>query len=260
MGNLIDRARESVDKFSGARSAGVWLFGTVLEFEGSEQDGPFLIVCKHASCRAPEQLARLGIASEHIEGHLARSGVARDLASRHGRPLASGAISRIECAPDLPAEAHDAIAARSQNAFIPGNGNPSRSARGGRISLTDRQEPALESLMTGRSVTPVWFGDPRDVEPGIPCGLDGRLARRVPRIAQASTRGGDFRHDGPNRPEDAGEHSLDRQGAANGCQGVMIGVRNDLIWGESAHPALAEDLADRVQAAMASPKEAVPQW
>ncbi len=246
------------------------MFGTVVEFEGCGRDGPFLIVCEHASCRLPEELSNLGLAAEHLESHIAwdigASGLASALARRLGGPLVRGAISRLVYDLNRPPEAHDAIPARSEDIPIPGNGNLSTSERAQRVDQVYRpfeaaldgairQRASLEALVTVHSFTPVWLGEPRDVEIGILCGRDTRLAERVLGIAQASAPDRDIRFNEPYGPQDGVAHTLDRHGAANDLPSVMIEIRNDLISEEEEREAIAEELAGWVQAATASLNE-----
>lgn len=241
-----------------------------MEVEGSERAGQYLIVCEHASRRIPENLEDLGLGPEHLESHIAwdigASGVARELAVRLGGPLVSGAISRLVYDLNRPPSAHDATPAQSEATIIPGNRGLSTAEREARVEhvyrpferaldAAIRQRPGLEALVTVHSFTPVWFGEPRDVEIGIVCGRDARLAERVLHVARDAAPGRDIRLNVPYGPEHGVAHTLDRHGAANGLPSVMIEIRNDLIADEANHAALAADLAGWVRTAVASLKE-----
>lgn len=246
------------------------MFGTVLEVEGSERAGQFLVVCEHASCQLPEQLGDLGLSPEDRQSHIAwdigASGVARELAVRLGGPLVSGAISRLVYDLNRPPWAHDAMPVQSEATVIPGNRGLSKAEREARVEHVYRpfeaaldgairQRPGLDALVTVHSFTPVWFGEPREVEIGIVCGRDERLAERVIRVARDAAPDRDIRLNVPYGPEHGVAHTLDRHGASNGLPSVMIEIRNDLIADEANHAALAADLAGWVRTAVASLKE-----
>ncbi|MDJ0857770.1 MAG: N-formylglutamate amidohydrolase [Dinoroseobacter sp.] len=246
------------------------MFGTVFEVEGSGRDGQVLVVCEHASRRLPNTLGDLGLSPVHLESHIAwdigAMGLAKELSKKLNGPLVRGAISRLVYDLNRPPEAHDAIPVQSEATVIPGNRNLSASERAARVEqiyrpfeaaldATIQTRPGLEALVTVHSYTPVWFGDPREVEIGILCGRDPRLAERVLRVAREAAPHRDIRLNAPYGPEDGVAHTLDRHGAGNDLPSVMIEIRNDLIADDARHTALATDLAGWVRTALASLKE-----
>ncbi len=256
-------------RFTTVHSVGAALFGTVFEVEGSGRDGQVLVVCEHASRRLPDTLGDIGLSPDQLESHIAwdigAAGLAKELSLKLNGPLVRGAISRLVYDLNRPPEAHDAIPVQSEATVIPGNRDLSTAERVARVEqiyrpfeaaldMEIRQRPRLKALVTVHSYTPVWFGDPREVEIGILCGRDPRLAELVLHAAREAAPHRDIRLNAPYGPQDGVAHTLDRHGAGNDLPSVMIEIRNDLIADEAHQAGLAADLASWVRTAVTSLK------
>lgn len=207
---------------------------------GPEGRAPVLLLCEHASNHIPAAFGDLGIDAETRESHVAWDPGALDLSRRlsaaWGLPLVVGAVSRLVYDCNRPPEAPDAIPARSELHAIPGNQDLSDAARAARVSAVyepwiaaveaaiDRAGP--QAIITLHSFTPVYFGQPREVQIGILYDRDTQLSDAL--LAQDWGR---FvvRGNEPYGPEDGVTHSLQRHALSRGLPNAMIEVRNDLL-------------------------------
>lgn len=84
-----------------------------------------LIVCEHASLEIPPRHAELGLAPESRQSHVAWDPgaleLARHVAQALGAPLVHGGLSRLVYDLNRPPNAADAMPARSEVHFVPGN-------------------------------------------------------------------------------------------------------------------------------------------
>jgi predicted N-formylglutamate amidohydrolase len=100
-------------------------------------NGPFVIVCDHASNFIPAELNNLGLSASDLSRHIAwdigAAGVARMLAERFDSPLILGGISRLAIDFNRHLTAHDLIPEVSDGTIIPGNCNPSEEEKRARI-------------------------------------------------------------------------------------------------------------------------------
>ena len=109
-------------------------------------------------------------------------------------------------------------------------------------------------MITVHSFTPVYFGQPRDVEFGVLHDADDRLARAILAEAEART---DLSC-GLNAPYSAADdvtHTLRLQATPYGLANAMLEIRNDLIATPADEAAMADRLASVLAAALARMKE-----
>ena len=223
-------------------------------------DGPFLVVCEHASNRVPQALGTLGLDPLHLQRHIAWDPgaveVASGLAERLGGALVLQRFSRlvIDCNRDpvLP----DAITTFSEDTTIPGNVGLSPEARAGRIAeVWTPFHDAIDTLVSERiqagrptalvsvhSYTPVYRGVSRPWHIGIIStdersladGLINALRRDAALVV------------GDNEPysaRDNVDYTIRRHGRDRGLPHVMIELRNDLLTSRAGQDEWADRLA-----------------
>lgn len=233
-----------------------------------EGDGPFVVVCEHASNRLPRALAGLGLSASDLERHIAwdpgAAVVADGLAIRLEGDLLTQRFSRlaIDCnrSPELP----DAIASVSEDTTIPGNVRLSAEARARRVSafwapfhaalekLVDRRrdEQRPTALVTVHSFTPVYRGVERPWHAGIISTDERRLADAVLGVLRRN-RSLVVGDNEPYSAKDNVDYTIRRHGRDRGLPHVMIEIRNDLLraardiaaWTERLTDALVESAA-----------------
>jgi predicted N-formylglutamate amidohydrolase len=230
-----------------------------------DADGPYVIVCEHASNALPRSLGSLGLARQDFERHIAWDPGALDVASLiadgTGSPLVAQRYSRlaIDCNrdPALP----DAIPERSEYTDIPGNMALSSEEKTSRIkALWEPFHAALDrligarlgsrkatTLVTVHSFTPIFRGFERPWHAGI-ISTDDRsfsdrvlaVLRRDPELAIGDNE--------PYSAKDNVDYTIRRHGRDRGLPHVMIEIRNDLVrsardvaaWSERLTGALKE--------------------
>ena len=224
-----------------------------------------LVVCEHASARIPECLGSLGLSAEVRASHIAWDpgalAVAQAMAAHLAAPLVRGGVSRLVYDCNRPPEAASAIPVRSEDIDIPGNLTLTEAERSQRINgvyrtfhtcLSDQIVDAgaeLALIATVHSFTPVFLGQPRDVEIGILHGRDDRFAKAMMATVPEDL-GYDTRLNEPYSAADGVAHTLDKHGAANELRSVMIEIRNDLIDTEDRQLAMAARLASWITATL----------
>lgn len=118
-------------------------------------NGPFVIVCDHATNFVPPELQNLGISeadlNRHIGWDIGAAAIARILADRFDSPLTLGRVSRLVIDCNRQLDAFDLIPEISDGTVIPGNQNLSVQAKQDRI---DRYfytyHDAVEKTLAGR--------------------------------------------------------------------------------------------------------------
>ncbi len=215
--------------------------GPAAEVINPRGSAPICLVCEHASAFIPATLGDLGLAPEHRQSHAAWDIGGRDLATalsqRLDAPLVASRVSRLVYDCNRPPNAPGAIPEKSEVVEVPGNVGLSDAARAARATevydpfrsllkttLDGFAEPPV--LVTIHSFTPVWFGQPREVELGLLHDSDDRLARAM--LAEAPD-GLDTRLNAPYSVTDGVTHTLREHAIPRGVQNVMIEVRNDLV-------------------------------
>jgi predicted N-formylglutamate amidohydrolase len=213
--------------------------------ENAGGDGPFVIVCEHASNFIPVQFAKLGLSEADLQRHIAWDpgalGVARTLARELDAPLVSCAVSRLVIDCNRDPLVFDAITALSEGTVIPGNADLSAEERRARVSqVYEPFHASLADVVAAKrargpvavvgihSFTPVYNGTQRPWHIGILYDRDDSLS--APMLTA-------LRKDasivvGANEPYSPGDrvyHTLDRHGQSQGLASVMIEIRNDLL-------------------------------
>ena len=214
--------------------------------DGCDGDGPFVVVCEHASNRLPRALDGLGLSQADLRRHIAwdpgAADVADRLAARLGADLLKQRFSRlaIDCnrSPELP----DAIATRSEDTPIPGNLGLTPEARADRVGaiwapfhaalerLLDRRENERRqtALVTVHSFTPVYRGVARPWHIGI-ISTDERSLADAVLAALRRDRNLVVGDNEPYSSKDNVDYTIRRHGRDRGLPHVMIEIRNDLL-------------------------------
>lgn len=203
-----------------------------------------LLVCEHASNHVPPELFGLGASAETLASHAAWDPgaieVAEAMSQELDATLVAAQVSRLVYDCNRPPDAASAMIARSEAHRIPGNESLDAQARQARIDLVYKPFHATVSdtiearagrptvLVTIHSFTRVFNGVARDVELGILCDSDERLADAMLARAPGMTGMLSAKND-PYGPADGVTHTLKEYGLSNGLLNVMIEVRNDLI-------------------------------
>ena len=240
--------------------------------EGRDRGGDLILLCDHASNAFPAPWGDLGLSPDQRQAHIAWDpgalGLMRGLAARLDAACVAATVSRLiyDCnrAPDMIG----AMPARSEVHEVPGNAAISAEARLARTRAvylpfqSAVHELIAERIALGRrpavitvhSFTPVYFGQPRDVEFGVIHDADDRLARAIVAEAEART---DLSC-GLNAPYSAADdvtHTLRLQATPYGLANAMLEIRNDLIATPADEAAMADRLAPVLAAALARMKE-----
>lgn len=239
------------------------MYENILPFRylpGSRQD--LLLLCDHASCDIPAELAGLGLdeadRSRHIAWDIGAEGLTRELAARLDCPAFLGGVSRLVAdlnrAPDMP----ELTLEESDGSVVPGNLHLSDIARERRIAewhtpyhhaierhlhtrLREGWRPILLSI---HSFNPELHGRARP----WPVGLlwknrEPWLDALFRQLQQQGLEVGD------NQPYDGHVmmgHSLERHAIPNGLRHLLVEVRNDGLatregqreWAQRLHTAL----------------------
>ena len=216
-----------------------WTAATVTNANGQ---GPWLLVCEHASDHIPADLNDLGLDAAARRSHAAWDIGALDVAVGLSKildaPLIAGGISRLVYDCNRPLAAPDCIPTRSEVHDVPGNVGLSvaeKQARFDRVhtpfhdavaSLLDTRNSPI--LVTVHSFTPVFNGVTRDVDLGFLCHSDAATAQALVAQEQAD---GPFKSalNEPYAPTDGVTYTLEKHGESQGLPAVMIEIRNDLI-------------------------------
>lgn len=241
--------------------------GDPFAVEQADGQGPFVIICEHASLTLPRAVGDLGLTEEARRSHIAWDpgalAVARLLSERFDSPLVFQRFSRLVYDCNRPPEAPGAMPETSEIFRVPGNENLPQAERDARTNalyipfhkavsdvLDARKARGLStSIMTMHSFTPVYFGKPREVEIGILHDDDTRLADAMLDAAGAL---GSYkvRRNEPYGPADGVTHSLQLHGISRGLANVMIEVRNDLIRDNAGQEVVARYLSELIAPAV----------
>ncbi len=240
--------------------------------EGRDRGGDLILLCDHASNAFPAPWGDLGLSPDQRQAHIAWDpgalGLMRGLAARLDAACVAATVSRLiyDCnrAPDMIG----AMPARSEVHEVPGNAVISAEERLARtravylpfqtaVHALIAERIALgrrPAVITVHSFTPVYFGQPRDVEFSIIHDADDRLAHTIVAEAEART---DLSY-GLNTPYSAADdvtHTLRLQATPYGLANAMLEIRNDLIATPADEAAMADRLAPVLAAALARMKE-----
>jgi predicted N-formylglutamate amidohydrolase len=224
-----------------------------------------VLVCEHASNFVPKELSGLGLDAATLKAHIAWDPgalpVAEAMSAQLDAVLVSAQVSRLVYDCNRPPTAADAMPARSEVFDVPGNVGLSQTERDERTALVyepfrqalagvvHERKTGPAALVTVHSFTPVYRGVAREVELGILCDSDERLAEAMLRLAPAHTTL-DVRKNEPYGPADGVTHTLKEHGLRHGIPNVMLEIRNDLIATPPQQAAMAAMLCGLLQEAM----------
>ena len=201
-----------------------------------------VLVCEHASNFIPPEFNGLGLSEAARASHAAWDpgalAVADGLSRRLDARLIAGGVSRLVYDCNRPPDAPDAIRAKSEVFEVPGNQNLDAAAISRRVrdfylpfrdaivqAMSQVPEPVLVTI---HSFTPVYLGQPRDVDIGVLHDADSRLGDAMLTLAPART-GLRVRRNQPYGPQDGVTHTLREHAIPGGRLNVMLEIRNDLI-------------------------------
>jgi predicted N-formylglutamate amidohydrolase len=239
-------------------------------------EGPFVVVCEHASNEIPPEFRGLGLDPKLLKAHIAwdpgARGVAEQLARLLDAPLIMPRVSRLIHDCNRPQGSEDAIPVKSETFEIPGNRNLTPEQRQGRgrrfyAPFHDALRKTIRDkigsghspiLVTIHSFTPVYEGKTRRVELGILHDEDRRLADSILTVAEKKAEMVVGRNR-PYGPEDGVTHTLQVHALPLGLLNVMIEIKNDLIRDKTAQTRLAKRLSRYLDEALAgmAPKNRV---
>jgi predicted N-formylglutamate amidohydrolase len=206
---------------------------------------PLILVCEHASCYIPDALANLGLddaaAREHIAWDIGALELAEQLSATLGATLLSANYSRLLIDLNRPRHAPDSIPAQSEIYQVPGNRDLDEATREYRRQVlfkpfhTRLQQLIDQRLAQGRPVrvvgihsfTPVFYGQPRELEVGVLFGQARDFARRLlDGLEQHPLK---VAGNQPYRIDPLGDMTVPVHGDARGLESALIEVRNDLL-------------------------------
>ncbi len=241
----------------------------IVETLNAAGNGPFILACEHASNFFPPEFDGLGLSEDVRRSHVAWDpgalAVAQRLAQHLDAPLVAGTVSRLIYDCNRAPMDESATPARSEIYNIPGNAALSDVAKRARarayyVPFRDtlaaaiaaaQQRAASPVLITIHSFTPVYFGQPRDVEIGILHDADSRFADLLLDAMTGDAARFDVRRNEPYGPADGVTHTLRDQALPRGLLNVMIEIRNDLIATPADQAEMAGLLANRFNDALA---------
>ncbi len=235
--------------------------------ERGQGQGPFVIVCEHASSTLPQSMGDMGLSEEARLSHIAWDpgalAVARLLSARFDSPLVFQKFSRLVYDCNRPPESPASMPMKSEIYAVPANEVVDGAERLARTQALYRPFHAAvstlidertchglaTSVITVHSFTPVYFGKSRAVEVGILHDADARFADGI-LAAAAAERRHDVRRNEPYGPADGVTHSLILHGISRGIPNVMIEVRNDLIADQAGQEVMAGYLSELIAEAI----------
>jgi len=233
-------------------------FAPVIE-NGNAPLGRVVVVCEHASNHIPAEWGDLGLTAAQRSAHIAWDpgalGLARELAARLGGVLIHAPVSRLVYDLNRSPDRVGAMPARSEIHDIPGNAALSAAERLRRVNAvylpfhTALHRLIAERIALGRvpvvltihSFTPVYHGQPREVEFGVIHDADPSLALAIADAARSTPLRTEV--NAPYSAADDVTHTLRLHATPYGLPNAMLEVRNDLIAGPAAQSAMADLLA-----------------
>ncbi len=206
---------------------------------------PLILVCEHASRYIPDALNNLGLddtaAREHIAWDIGALELAEQLSEKIGATLLSANYSRLLIDLNRPRHAPDSIPAQSEIYQVPGNRELDEATREYRRQClfkpfhTRLQQLIDERLADGRPVrvvgihsfTPVYYGQPRELEVGVLFGQSKAYAQRL--LDGLDRHPLKIAGNQPYKIDPLGDMTVPVHGDARGLESVLIEVRNDLL-------------------------------
>ncbi|ABA73799.1 putative N-formylglutamate amidohydrolase family protein [Pseudomonas fluorescens Pf0-1] len=220
---------------------------------------PLILVCEHASRYIPEALNNLGLddtaAREHIAWDIGALALAEQLSEQLGATLLSANYSRLLIDLNRPRHALDSIPAQSEIYQVPGNRELDEATREyRRQSLFKPFHTRLQQLIDARlaegrpvrvvgihSFTPVYYGQPRELEVGVLFGQARAYAQRM--LEGLERHPLKVAGNQPYKIDPLGDMTVPVHGDARGLESVLIEVRNDLLRSPEAVTRWADYLA-----------------
>lgn len=221
-----------------------------------------LLLCDHASCEIPVELAELGLSQtdrrRHIAWDIGAKEVAWALAEKLDCPAFFGGVSRLVADLNRAPDSAEMVMRESDGSIVPGNCSLSDEARGQRISqwhapyhhaIAHHLQTCLGRgcrpiILSIHSFNPELHGQPRP----WPVGLLWRekapwLEALFNQLRQQGLNVGD------NQPYDGWRslgYTLEQHAIAHGLRYLMVEIRNDQIatvqgqraWAQTLHWAL----------------------
>ncbi len=226
--------------------------------------GRVVLLCEHASNRIPVEYNGLGLSDADRNSHAAWDpgalALTQVLSQALDAPAVTSTVSRLVYDCNRPPEAASAMPEKSELIEVPGNVGLTQLQRDARTGAVYRPFCAavtaeLENrgpdtvVVTVHSFTPVFYGQPRNVELGLLHDDDSRLVDAMLR------RAGDIPHrrterNEPYGPTDGVTHSLRLHALSRGLPNVMIEVRNDLLGTEKQIAGIALDILALLEPAL----------
>ncbi len=211
--------------------------------EASEH--PLILVCEHASRYIPAPLNDLGLdpeaAQQHIAWDIGALALAESLSEALGATLLTANYSRLLIDLNRPLHAPDSIPLKSEIYPVPGNQALDEATREYRRECLFRPfHSRLASLIDERlaagktvrvvgihSFTPVYFGEPRQLEIGVLYDRAQAYAERL--VAGLGQHPLQVAGNQPYRIEAGSDMTVPVHGDGRGLDSVLIEVRNDLL-------------------------------
>ena len=206
---------------------------------------PLILVCEHASRYIPDALNNLGLdetaAREHIAWDIGALELAEQLSEKIGATLLSANYSRLLIDLNRPRHAPDSIPAQSEIYQVPGNRELDEATRECRRQCLFKPFHArLQQLIDARlaegrpvrvvgihSFTPIYYGQPRELEAGVLFGQAKAYAQRLlDGLGQHPLK---VAGNQPYKIDPLGDMTVPVHGDARGLESVLIEVRNDLL-------------------------------
>jgi predicted N-formylglutamate amidohydrolase len=230
----------------------------VLRPDGTSQ---FFLTADHAGRGIPRRLGKLGLPESELERHIAWdvgiAGVTEKLAWALDATAVLQVYSRLVIDCNRQPEWASSIPAVSELTLIPGNKDippEEREARRSEIfapyhdciaELLDQRRAApgrRTVLIAMHSFTPVFKGEPRNIEIGILYNRDARLANILLDLLRAEG-GLTVGDNAPYAITDASDYTVPVHGEGRGLPHVEIEIRQDLIGNKPDQAAWAARLA-----------------
>jgi len=222
-------------------------------------EGPFVLVCEHASNRIPAVFEHIGISEQAQQSHAGWDigALSLSLALSHSlsSPLVASTVSRLIYDCNRAPDSSTAIVPRTDIEDIPGNQSLTHQQRLQRVDnvyapftqalidlLDRRQAQSIHTcLVTVHSFTPVLHGQTRSVELGILHDKDSTLADLILAIATKHTTLAVERNQ-PYGPSDDVTHTLKKHALTRNMANVMLEVKNSLL----LEPASIKRISDQL--------------
>ncbi len=262
---FTSRAKGSWSKIRAVPNQASWLGRVPVAVENAQGRGPLVLVCDHASNWVPPALARLGLAPQELDRHIAWDPgalpVTQSLSRLLDAPLVHAGISRLVLDVNRDPDHAGSIVSLSEDTRIPGNVAITAEDRMRRIR--DIYEPyhhCLERTVDAQvarhadlqvvsihSFTPIYRGHHRPWHVGVLSDRDRRMAEPLLRLLQADPdmNVGDNE---PYAPTDGVYHTLGRHCSVRGLRSVLLELRADLVGDAASQERWARKLAQALRA------------